>query len=270
MILDNLNHTNGAIAFWLAIVAILTLSIAITRFLLGVIYATGNQNDSLLLGWMKQAKVVSWQGLQQQTGLSSANLWLLRDGNTSNLTLNELNQVAKTLAIPLGDFLDKLGLSIENAELETRRQECQQLQYKLQQLGQEKEKLFQEGVRLNQQLQQQQVDLSDEIRAATFERLQTLLSNYPSINKMVELKPELPAKDLISVFAPLDNLLKEWGYETIGTPWEQVTYNPQIHQPDASDIVEGELVYIHFVGYQHQGKILFPAKVSRTLPASIA
>ena len=29
---------------------------------------------------------------------------------------------------------------------------------------------------------------------------------------------------------------------------------------------EGELVYIRFVGYQNGDKILYPAKVSRTLP----
>ena len=71
------------------------------------------------------------------------------------------------------------------------------------------------------------------------------------------------------LFTPLDNLLKEWGYEQIGKPWEQVPYNPQIHQPDAGDIAQGELVYIRFVGYQHQEHILCPAKVSRTLPGGV-
>ncbi|MEM7717469.1 MAG: hypothetical protein AAF349_28665, partial [Cyanobacteria bacterium P01_A01_bin.68] len=100
----------------------------------------------------------------------------------------------------------------------------------------------------------------------TFEKLQTLLVNYPSIHQMVKVKPELPAKNLLSSFTPLENLLKEWDYQPIGTSWEQVEYNPQIHQPDTGDIEPGEKVYIRFVGYQHQGNILCPAKVSRTLP----
>ncbi|MBD2604296.1 molecular chaperone GrpE [Scytonema hofmannii FACHB-248] len=139
-------------------------------------------------------------------------------------------------------------------------------QQKIEQLLAEKAALHQEGLRLHEELQQQRVELSEEFRSATFEQLQTLLTNYPSIHQMVQIKPELPAKNLLSMFTSLDNLLNKWGYEQIGKPWEKVAYNPQIHQPDAADIALYELVYIRFVGYQHQGKILVPAKVSRTLP----
>ncbi|MBD2458033.1 molecular chaperone GrpE [Nostoc sp. FACHB-87] len=141
-----------------------------------------------------------------------------------------------------------------------------ELAHKLAQITTEKEALHQEGLRLHQELQQQQLRLTEELRVTTFEQLQTLLTNYPSIHQMVSVKPELPAKNLLSMFTPLDNLLGKWGYELIGKPWEQVPYNSQLHQPDKTDITEGELVYIRFVGYQHQGKILCPAKVSRTLP----
>ncbi|WP_242049392.1 hypothetical protein [Aulosira sp. FACHB-615] len=141
-----------------------------------------------------------------------------------------------------------------------------ELAQKLAQITTEKEALHQEGLRLHQELQQQQLRLTEELRVTTFEQLQTLLTNYPSIHQMVSVKPELPAKNLLSMFTPLDNLLGKWGYELIGKPWEQVPYNSQLHQPDKADITEGELVYIRFVGYQHQGRILCPAKVSRTLP----
>lgn len=158
---------------------------------------------------------------------------------------------------------------LENPELEASRQECLQLANQLQQVSKEKEALRQEGLRLHQELQQQRLELTNELRESTFEQLQTLLTNYPSIHSLVNVKPELPAKNLLSLFTPLDNLLSAWGYEQIGKPWEQVPYNPQVHQPDAADIAEGELVYIRFVGYQHQQHILCPAKVSRTLPAGV-
>lgn len=151
-------------------------------------------------------------------------------------------------------------------ELQTTHQKYLELEQKLHQLVLEKAALHQEGLRLHEELQQQRLELTDEIRSSTFEQLQTLLTNYPSIHQMVRVKPELPAKNLLSMFTSLDNLLGKWGYEQIGKPWEQVLYNPQIHQPDATDIAENELVYIRFVGYQHQGRILAPAKVSRTLP----
>ncbi|MBN3896470.1 MAG: XRE family transcriptional regulator [Nostoc sp. NOS(2021)] len=154
---------------------------------------------------------------------------------------------------------------LEN-ELKATRQNSLELEQNLHQLVLEKAALHQEGLRLHEELQQQRLEVTDEIRFSTFEQLQTLLTNYPSIHQMVRIKPELPAKNLLSMFTSLDNLLSKWGYEQIGKPWEQVPYNPQIHQPDTADIAEDELVYIRFVGYQHQGRILAPAKVSRTLP----
>ncbi|OCQ95345.1 hypothetical protein BCD64_25690 [Nostoc sp. MBR 210] len=157
-------------------------------------------------------------------------------------------------------------IQLLEAEILTWQEKNLELAHKLTQITAEKEALHQEGLRLHQELQQQQLQLTAEFRIATFEQLQTLLTNYPSIHQMVSVKPELPAKNLLSMFTPLDNLLGKWGYELIGKPWEQVPYNSQLHQPDKADITEGELVYIRFVGYQHQGRILCPAKVSRTLP----
>ncbi len=115
---------------------------------------------------------------------------------------------------------------------------------------------------LKQQSQQMRLDFQNE----TFTQLQTLLSNYPTVQKMALAKPDLPARNLVSLFTPLENLLATWGYEPIGKPWEQVNYNPQLHQADSEEIPEGELVYIRFIGYQDGNKILYPAKVSRTIP----
>jgi hypothetical protein len=86
---------------------------------------------------------------------------------------------------------------------------------------------------------------------------------------MAQSKADLPAKNWVALFTPLENLLKSWEYEPIGTPWQQVPYNPQWHQPDTDDMEQGEWVYIRFVGYRHGERILCPAKVSRTLPPGI-
>lgn len=130
------------------------------------------------------------------------------------------------------------------------------------------EELRQECLRLREELQQQSNQVKTDLQNSTFSQLQTLLTNYPSVRKMAEAKPDLPAKNVVSLFTPLDNVLASWGYEKIGLVWEQVAYNPQLHQPDSSDIEEGEFVYIRFVGYRQGDRILTPAKVSRTLPIS--
>ena len=107
-------------------------------------------------------------------------------------------------------------------------------------------------------------DAIDEILPIT--QLHSLLTSYPTVRAIVKTKPNLPAKNLVALFKPLDNLLANWGIETIGKPWEKAPYNPQLHQSDSQDIEEGELVYIRFIGYRQGDRILSPAKVSRTLP----
>lgn len=112
------------------------------------------------------------------------------------------------------------------------------------------------------QLKQLKIDFQD----MTIESLYSLLTNYPTAKIMTKVKPDLPAKNLVNLFKPLDHLLSEWGIDSIGKPWEKVPYNPQLHQPDTNNIKEGEMVYIRFVGYRDGERILYPAKVSKTLP----
>lgn len=130
--------------------------------------------------------------------------------------------------------------------------------------------LQQQCLRLREELQQQQAQLTADFQMATFEQLQTLLTSYPSAQKMAQAKSDLPARNWVALFTPLDNLLHHWKIEAIGTAWEQVAFDPQLHQPDVDDIVLGEAVYVRFVGYQQGEQILCPAKVSRTLPVDPA
>jgi hypothetical protein len=99
-----------------------------------------------------------------------------------------------------------------------------------------------------------------------FEQLQTLLINYPTVTKAALAKPEMPAKNIVPLFTTLGNLMAAWGYAPIGLPWENVAFDPQLHQPDVADIQPGEMVYIRFIGYRDGADILVPAKVSRSLP----
>ncbi|MCL6434776.1 MAG: hypothetical protein K6T90_11295 [Leptolyngbyaceae cyanobacterium HOT.MB2.61] len=142
-------------------------------------------------------------------------------------------------------------------------QDCIRLQ---QELEQQKVQLIEEYIRLQQELQHQQAHLTEEWRQATFRQLQRLLVNYPSAIKIAHARPDLPAKSLATMFTPLENLLKDWGYETIGPIWGKVAYDPQLHQPDSPDIQPGESVYVRFIGYRQGKTVLCPAKVSRILP----
>ncbi|MEE3718017.1 hypothetical protein V2H45_14850 [Tumidithrix elongata RA019] len=134
--------------------------------------------------------------------------------------------------------------------------------------------LTQECLRLRQELETQSDRLQRDHQQNTFRLLQSLLTQYRSVQQMIRSNPNLPAQNLIALFTPLDNLMQNWGYIPIGEPWQQVPFNPQHHQGDRPDLTPGEPVYIRFIGYQVPDlsgnvveQILVPAKVSRTLPA---
>ncbi|NEP01325.1 MAG: helix-turn-helix domain-containing protein [Symploca sp. SIO2E9] len=204
---------------------------------------------------MKQASINSWKDLCQKSGLSTLQLHQVRRGEIGQLQLNQLQKLARALNWSLEDLIHSLGVlstteqmnttAADITEVEQLRQQCQQLQ---------------------EELQQQLNQLRTNERRSTFFQLQTLLTNYPTARRIVQLKPDLPAKNLVAILMSLENLLKSWGYEFIGSVWEQVPYNPKLHQPDTDDIESGELVYIRFVGYREGEHILCRAKVSRTLP----
>lgn len=160
-------------------------------------------------------------------------------------------------------------LKIAQKPLELRAKEESQSETSSEKKSLEIEALRTECLQLREALQKQGVELENELQHSSFKQLQTLLTNYPSVRQLIEFKPELPAKNIISLFTSLDNLIESWGYEPIGKVWEKVAYNPQIHQADTSGIEVGEWVYVRFVGYRKGDRILAPAKVSRTLPAGM-
>ncbi|WP_293149235.1 MULTISPECIES: XRE family transcriptional regulator [unclassified Microcoleus] len=210
--------------------------------------------DTILRERMNQLDIVDWQDLGEKAGLSRFGVRLVRQGDVGKLTLDQLRRLATVLNLNFQEFdrtlsaLPSTGTTANPSEIEELKQQC---------------------FRLREELQQQKTQLTADFRRATFEQLQTLLTNYPSARKMAEAKPNMPAKNLSALFTPLENLLSSWDFETIGSAWEQVAYNPQLHQPDVEDITEGELVYIRFVGYRDKEQILAPAKVSRSLPPGI-
>jgi hypothetical protein len=207
--------------------------------------------DQLLMSRLNQLGMTSLASLQQKSGLMHSHLRQVRRGEIASLPLKHLTRLASALDWTLEELLSKFG--IENTSSAKQRSQI--------------EALRSEGLRLREELQKQKVELTTEFRHSTFEQLQSLLANYPSVRQLVQAKPDLPAKNLISLFTPLDNLIQSWGYEPIGQVWEQVSYNPHLHQPDVGGIEVGELVYIRFIGYRDGDRILCPAKVSRTLPA---
>lgn len=209
---------------------------------------TTGQYDEMLLNRMRSVSLPDWAALQRSTDLPSTTIDHLRQGDLSSLSLRDLLECADALSWSLDEILEQFGLSQARQEIRALRQE---------------------GLRLREALQQQQATLKEEFLQATFQDLQSLLVNYPSLQKMVVAKPDLPAKNLVALLTGLDNWSQRWHLQTIGSAWIAVSFDPQLHQPDDPDIAMGETVYVRFVGYRINDRILCPAKVSRTLPAGV-
>lgn len=211
--------------------------------------------DNLLRSRMAEVGIINWKALQQKAGLSYLRLQHVRQGEIGRLQLNQLQRLAAALNWDISELLHNFGIFSSSEQIISQKSKIEELEKEI--------------ARLRSRIQQQGAENTADLRYLTFQQLQTLLTNYPTARQMAIVKSDLPAKNIIALFSSLDNLLETWGYEQIGAVWEKVSYDPQIHQADASDIKEGELVYIRFVGYKQGERILCPAKVSRTLPPGI-
>jgi DNA-binding Xre family transcriptional regulator len=211
--------------------------------------------DKILMSRLNELGIVSFVSLQQKANLTTSQIQQVRNGNLALLQIKELMRLAKALDWTIEELLEKFEIADISSNIAL--------------LESEIEELRQECLRLYEALQNQGMELTTDLNYATFHKLQTLLTSYPSVQQLVSMKPNVLAKNLIPLFSPLNNLIESWGYEQIGQVWEQVPYNPQLHQTDINDIKPGEMVYIRFVGYRDGEKILCPAKVSRNLPTII-
>ena len=191
--------------------------------------------------------------------------------------LTQKEQKLAELHQQLGDSAQEYQVTITEKEqelIELRQQlgdSAQEYQTILTQKDQELEQLRQQlgdsAQEFSKQLEVLIYNKEIEFKYMTFAQLQTLLVYYPSVRKIVETRPNLTAKNLIHLFSYLDKLLQDWEYEGIGTPGEQVIYNPEYHETNDQTIQPGELVYIRLIGYKNQTKIVALPQVSRTFPS---
>lgn len=221
------------------------------------------KHDPVLRDRMNQLGLLTWKALAEKSGLSSLRLRQIRRGELRALKVCDLAKLARALNWSTVELNHKMGilsrpLNRDTQELSPEKSDAREI-----------EQLRQQCLRLREELKQQKSQIGADFRDSTFEQLQTLLTNYPTARQIAQAKPDLPAKNLTSLFTPLDNLVESWGYQRIGSAWEQVSYDPQLHQPDTDEMKEGEQVYVRFVGYRDGDRIVCPAKVSRTLPSGM-
>jgi hypothetical protein len=199
--------------------------------------------NDILRKRMVELQINTWVDLQHRSGLTRHIIDRARAGEFQHLRLSQIQCLANALEWSLDQLLHQFQLNQANPTL-----------------------LEQESHSLPGQVQTIFTDTYQNLQRQTFQQLQTLLTQYPTARHIAEINPQLPAKNLTALFRSLDQLLLSWGIEAIGSPWEQVAFDPVLHHPDSPDLGLGDAVYIRFVGYRRRDIILCPAKVSRTLP----
>ncbi|NJO85575.1 MAG: helix-turn-helix transcriptional regulator, partial [Synechococcaceae cyanobacterium RM1_1_27] len=202
------------------------------------------QHDQQLRARMAEVGIPSWAALQQRAGISRRAMDCIRHGRVDRLRWSQLGEVAVALEWPLPVLLRLLTL-IADDDVED--------------VG---------APALSSRDPQDRQDTQAEVfQTESFRTLQLLLTQYPSACKLAQTQPDLPAKNLVALFRPLETLMVDWGIQPIGQVWEAVDFDPVLHQPDQGSMMAGDPVFIRYVGYRRGEQILCPAKVSRTLPS---
>ena len=104
---------------------------------------------------------------------------------------------------------------------------------------------------------------------AMFMRLQSILTQLPTIKAEISDGADVSAKDVLELLRPLDNLLTDYGFEMIGQAEAECRYNPNHHRvvdQGTHLIVPDDPVRVRYVGFTHNGDVICKAEVIRIPP----
>ncbi|WP_159786777.1 helix-turn-helix domain-containing protein [Sodalinema gerasimenkoae] len=199
---------------------------------------------------MTQAGISSFRELSRRAAVSQWQVRQVRTGPLSALRWGVLCQLSQALNLSPSQLI---------AALE-REQNPVAPPLSQPELG-DRESLKQEYQRLQIQLSQQSNRLSQEFQRESLERLESFLRFWYTAAAKVEQNPQLPAKNLLPLIRPLEQLLKDWGLIPIGEVDAIVPYNPQQHQLKQGTANPGDRVRISHRGYYHGDRLLWRAQV---------
>lgn len=97
--------------------------------------------------------------------------------------------------------------------------------------------------------------------------LESWLLQWSAAANAAQNNPSFPAKTLVALAQPFEQLLEHWGVTPIGAIGERVAYDPKQHQlvKGGFDVKPGDPVRVQNVGYQQGDRLLHRAKVISSL-----
>ena len=187
---------------------------------------------------MEKVGINNYRQLSKKAKVNELQLYRLQNGLISSISFGVLVKIAEALNISVVELIDELTNGSEDKKSA-----------------------------ITSSDDRNQDDLSGEQQEAIF-ILESLILQLPTIVNAVENNPELPAKKLLPLLKPLDQLLQHWGITVIGKVGEIIPFNPQEHE--LIDTMENKnqdslSVKVRYVGYRYQEKLLYRAKVCSIL-----
>ncbi|MFP4319390.1 MAG: helix-turn-helix domain-containing protein [Phormidium sp.] len=204
---------------------------------------------------MTQAGISSFRELSRRAAVSQWQIRQLRTGPLSNLRWGVLCQLSQALNLNPSQLIAALESEPKPPAVQPNPSELEEAE-----LG-DGESLKQEYQRLQAQLNQQSSQLQQDFQRESLERLESFLRFWYTAAARVQQNPQLPAKNILPLIRPLEQLLDDWGLIPIGDVDAIVPYNPQQHQLKQGTANPGDRVRITHRGYYHGDCLLWRAQV---------
>ena len=210
-------------------------------------------NKQLLQDLMQQVNIANIDELSKAARVSRLQIIRIQKGLILNVSTGAIAKIARTLQVSIDNLLETF-VELPLSHLSTQSQKTE-----------DKDALAacqQEYQNLQQEMLQQQEFLEAEFQKASLETIESWLLQWPTAVAAVRQNPQLPAERLLSLVAPVEQLLKQWRVTKIARVGEELPYDPQNHQLMKGNVQPGEVVKVRYVGYKQENKLLYKAKVS--------
>lgn len=206
---------------------------------------TNQDNSEQLQELMQRAGLSSFRELSRQAGVSRWQVQQLRVGQLLQMRLENLQKLSQALQLPLSELLAIFGALDDRDSTQT-----------------ETASVREEYDRLQTQILLQRESLMEEFQRSSLETIESWLKQWPKAAHAARQNPQMLASNLLPLASPIEQLLQQWGVESISPVGSEVPYDPRWHQLRQGAAGPGDSVRVIGPGYRHADRLLYRAEVN--------
>ncbi len=211
-----------------------------------------------LLKLMQVVGINSFKALGDRAQLSRRAIDTIRQGYAESIKYKDLYRLSQILQTDLHGFMQVFG----SLEVEDLAGDISESKNSNDLIASEIDEIRAEYQRLQQKLERQKADSRSEFEQETLQKLESMLLQLPTAAYAAQNNPTMPARNILPLLRPFDELLKAWGIKPIAQVGEQVSYDPHWHELMDGEADLDAMAIVRYVGYTKQGRLLHRARVS--------